>query len=136
MFLQEDLTKETLQKQYKIVKSHTNTSHVQQFGNKVGEFGAGSDPVLTLFTSLNSCSESRVLLSPQTMSHMKVAQFQASSKADSLPAAPVSLQPITDMDLTPSPDVPLTILKRKLMASNDIREARELLTKINSHLKV
>lgn len=34
---QEDLTKETLLKQFKIVKSHTNTSHVQQFGNKVRE---------------------------------------------------------------------------------------------------
>ena len=32
---QEDLTKETLVKQFKIVKKHTNTSHVQQFGNKV-----------------------------------------------------------------------------------------------------
>lgn len=32
---QEDLTKETLLKQFKIVKSHTNTSHVQQYGNKV-----------------------------------------------------------------------------------------------------
>lgn len=34
---QEDLTKETLLKQFKIVKNHTNTSHVQQFGNKVRE---------------------------------------------------------------------------------------------------
>lgn len=33
--LQEDLKKETLLKQFKIVKNHTNTSHVQQFGNKV-----------------------------------------------------------------------------------------------------
>ena len=33
---QEDLTKETLMKQFKIVRSHTNTSHVMQFGNKVG----------------------------------------------------------------------------------------------------
>uniref|UniRef100_A0A672JM19 Legumain n=1 Tax=Salarias fasciatus TaxID=181472 RepID=A0A672JM19_SALFA len=30
----EDLSKETLMKQFKIVKSHTNTSHVQQYGNK------------------------------------------------------------------------------------------------------
>lgn len=33
--LQEDLTKETLHKQYQLVKSHTNTSHVMQYGNKV-----------------------------------------------------------------------------------------------------
>ena len=33
---QEDLTKETIMKQFKIVRSHTNTSHVMQFGNKVG----------------------------------------------------------------------------------------------------
>ncbi|CDQ86798.1 unnamed protein product [Oncorhynchus mykiss] len=31
----EDLSKETLIKQFKIVRSHTNTSHVMQFGNKV-----------------------------------------------------------------------------------------------------
>lgn len=35
LFFQEDLNKETLLKQFKIVKAHTNTSHVQQFGNKV-----------------------------------------------------------------------------------------------------
>ena len=34
-FLQEDLTRETLHKQYQLVKSHTNTSHVMQYGNKV-----------------------------------------------------------------------------------------------------
>lgn len=33
--LQEDLTRETLHKQYQLVKSHTNTSHVMQYGNKV-----------------------------------------------------------------------------------------------------
>lgn len=98
----EDLTKETLQKQFKIVKSHTNTSHVQQYGNK-------------------------------TMSHMKVMAFQGSPKANS---QPVTLQPITNPDLTPSPDVPLAILKRKLMASNDIRVARGMLMEINAHLKV
>lgn len=32
---QEDLKKETLLKQFKIVRSHTNTSHVMQYGNKV-----------------------------------------------------------------------------------------------------
>lgn len=32
---QEDLTKETIIQQFKIVKSHTNTSHVMQYGNKV-----------------------------------------------------------------------------------------------------
>lgn len=33
--LQEDLSRETLHKQYQLVKSHTNTSHVMQYGNKV-----------------------------------------------------------------------------------------------------
>lgn len=40
-FLQEDLTKETLHKQYQLVKSHTNTSHVMQYGNKVSRALAG-----------------------------------------------------------------------------------------------
>nr|XP_040054697.1 legumain [Gasterosteus aculeatus aculeatus] len=101
----EDLKKETLAKQFKIVKSHTNTSHVQQFGNK-------------------------------TMAHMKVIAFQGNAKASGLSAPLTTLQPVRDLDLTPSPDVPLAILKRKLMASNDIQLARGLLMEINSHLKV
>ncbi|XP_065803731.1 legumain [Labrus bergylta] len=101
----EDLTKETLLKQFKIVKSHTNTSHVQQFGNK-------------------------------TMAHMKVIAFQGNPKATSPPARPLKLQPIENPDLTPSPDVPLAILKRKMMKSNDIRVARGLLGEIDAHLKV
>ncbi|XP_029349263.1 legumain [Echeneis naucrates] len=102
---EEDLTKETLLKQFKIVKSHTNTSHVQQFGNK-------------------------------TLAHMKVIAFQGNKKATSPPAPPMTLQPITNPDLTPSPDVPLAILKRKLMASNDISVARGLLMAMSAHLKV
>uniref|UniRef100_UPI0037E7F7E0 legumain n=1 Tax=Semicossyphus pulcher TaxID=241346 RepID=UPI0037E7F7E0 len=101
----EDLKKETLLKQFKIVKSHTNTSHVQQYGNK-------------------------------TLAHMKVIAFQGNPKAASQPAPPLTLQPVKDADLTPSPDVPLAILKRKMMASNDIRVARGLLAEISSHLKV
>ncbi|XP_053191900.1 legumain [Scomber japonicus] len=100
----EDLTKETLLKQFKIVKRETNTSHVQQFGNK-------------------------------TMAHMKVISFQGNSKFDKQPT-PVVLQPIADPDLTPSPDVPLAILKRKMMASNDINAVRGLLMEINVHLKL
>lgn len=67
---------------------------------------------------------------------MKVVEFQGKPKADGEPAPPMTLQPITEPDLTPSPDVPLAILKRRMMASNDIREARKLLMDINSHLKV
>uniref|UniRef100_A0A8C2WVB6 Legumain n=1 Tax=Cyclopterus lumpus TaxID=8103 RepID=A0A8C2WVB6_CYCLU len=101
----EDLKKETLVKQFKTVKSHTNTSHVQQFGNK-------------------------------TLAHMKVIAFQGNPKASGQTAPPMTLQPIKNLDLTPGPDVPLAILKRKMMASNDIRVARGLLMEINSHLKV
>ncbi|XP_028994695.1 legumain [Betta splendens] len=101
----EDLTTETLLKQFRIVKSRTNTSHVQQFGN-------------------------------QTLAHMKVVQFQGNHKAGSPPVSPITLQPVTNLDLTPSPDVPLAILKRKLMASNDIGRARGLLMEISTHLKV
>ncbi|XP_034531289.1 legumain [Notolabrus celidotus] len=101
----EDLTKETLLRQYKIVKSHTNTSHVQQYGNK-------------------------------TMAHMKLIAFQGNAKAVNRPVPPVTLQPITSPDLTPSPDVPLAILKRKMMSTNDLKAARGLLKEISAHLKV
>lgn len=73
---------------------------------------------------------------PQTLAHMKVVQFQGNHKANSPPVPPMTLKPIVDPDLTPSPDVPLAILKRKLMYSNDITEARRLLKEINAHLQV
>ncbi|KAM9707657.1 legumain [Menidia menidia] len=101
---EEDLTKETLLKQFKIVKSHTNTSHVQQFGNK-------------------------------TLAHMKVIAFQGNPKSYSPPAPRMSAPRGKAMDLTPSPDVPLAILKRRMMSTNDITVARRLLSQIDSHLK-
>lgn len=67
---------------------------------------------------------------------MKVIQFQGNHKADNPPTPPVTLPPVTNLDLTPSPDVPLAILKRKMMASNDIRVARGLLMEISTHFKV
>ncbi|MEE6494370.1 hypothetical protein FKM82_017116 [Ascaphus truei] len=95
----EDLTKETLHKQFILVKQHTNTSHVMQYGNR-------------------------------TISLMKVKQFQGSGKKV---VPPVALEPVKHLDLTPSPDVPLAILKRKLMATNDIVKARQIVAEIKSH---
>lgn len=69
------------------------------------------------------------------MAHMKVIAFQGNSKANIQPT-PMTLQPVKNLDLTPSPDVPLAILKRKMMASNDIHYVRGLLMEINTHLKV
>uniref|UniRef100_A0AAZ3RGY6 Legumain n=1 Tax=Oncorhynchus tshawytscha TaxID=74940 RepID=A0AAZ3RGY6_ONCTS len=99
----EDLSKETLIKQFKIVRSHTNTSHVMQFGNK-------------------------------TLAHMKVVAFQGNVNAK--PAPPMNLQPVEDPDLTPSPDVPLAILKRKLMRTNDLSATKKYFSQITSDLKV
>ena len=67
---------------------------------------------------------------------MKVIAFQGDHKADGPPAPSVTLQPVRNLDLTPSPDVPLAILKRKLMASNDITFARGMLKEISALLKV
>uniref|UniRef100_F7CR98 Legumain n=2 Tax=Ornithorhynchus anatinus TaxID=9258 RepID=F7CR98_ORNAN len=75
----EDLTKESLHKQFQLVKSHTNTSHVMQYGNK-------------------------------TLSSMKVVQFQ-------------------------DPDVPLAIMKRKLMATNDINKANRIVGEMKTYLE-
>ncbi|KAM6202892.1 legumain [Rhynchocyon petersi] len=97
----EDLTKETLHKQFLLVKSHTNTSHVMQYGNK-------------------------------SISSMKLMQFQGTKHRAS---SPISLPPVKHLDLTPSPEVPLAILKRKLMVTNDLQESRNLLNKINRHLE-
>ncbi|KAM5274812.1 legumain isoform 2-T2 [Ctenodactylus gundi] len=96
----EDLTKETLHKQYQLVKSHTNTSHVMQYGNK-------------------------------SISSMKVMQFQGMKHKAS---SPISLPPVTRLDLTPSPEVPLEILKRKLSRSNDWKKSQEIAEQIQQHL--
>ncbi|KAL8169025.1 UNVERIFIED_CONTAM: hypothetical protein K2H54_032098 [Gekko kuhli] len=95
----EDLKRETLHKQFELVKHRTNTSHVMQYGNK-------------------------------TISHMKVVQFQGTGKAAS---TPVSLPPVSksNYDLTPSPDVPLEILKRKLRATNDRSGAKAIIEETN-----
>lgn len=70
------------------------------------------------------------------MAHMKVLEFQGNPKANVPPPPPLSLPPVANLDLTPSPDVPLAILKRKAMASNDIEVSQGLLMEINKHLKV
>lgn len=70
------------------------------------------------------------------MAHMKVVEFQGNHKANVPPSPPLSLPPVTNLDLTPSPDVPLAILKRKMMASNDLEVSRALLMEINNHLRV
>uniref|UniRef100_A0A8C5ML06 Legumain n=1 Tax=Leptobrachium leishanense TaxID=445787 RepID=A0A8C5ML06_9ANUR len=94
----EDLTKETLHRQYVLVKNHTVKSHVMQYGNK-------------------------------TLSLMKVKQFQGGSNHNL--ARPIYLKPVK-RDLTPSPEVPMNILKRKLLATNDITEARKITAEIKS----
>lgn len=97
----EDLTQETLHRQYQLVKSHTNTSHVMQYGNK-------------------------------SISTMKLMQFQGlKHKASS----PISLPPVQRLDLTPSPEVPLMIMKRKLMSTNDLQASRRLVEEIHMHLE-
>ncbi|XP_047668960.1 legumain [Tachysurus fulvidraco] len=101
----EDLSKESLAKQFKIVKSETNTSHVMQYGNK-------------------------------TMAGMKVIKFQGNSLGGARPEESVSLPPVTQYDVTPSPDVYLSILKRKLMKTNDLTIARGYLMEIKAHMKV
>ncbi|KFV56634.1 Legumain, partial [Gavia stellata] len=97
----EDLRKETLHKQFQLVKKRTNTSHVMQYGNR-------------------------------SISSMKVMQFQGMGKK----AIPISLPPVEHYDLTPSPDVPLAIMKRKLMATNDVYEAKKIAAEMKTHLEV
>ncbi|XP_073464981.1 legumain-like [Aquarana catesbeiana] len=94
----EDLSQETLHKQYLLVKQRTNESHVMQYGNR-------------------------------TISKMKVSQFQASGKKV---APPMTLEPIHNLDLTPSPEVPMAILKSKLLSTNDAAEALDILSRIKA----
>lgn len=70
------------------------------------------------------------------MAHMKVVEFQGNPKTYVPPSPALSLPPVTELDLTSSPDVPLAILKRKLMASNNVEVLQGLLMEINKHLKV
>lgn len=63
---------------------------------------------------------------------MKLMQFQGTGKK----AVPISLPPVEHHDLTPSPDVPLAIMKRKLMATNDMYEAKKIAAEMKAHLEV
>lgn len=63
---------------------------------------------------------------------MKVMQFQGMGKK----AMPISLPPVEHYDLTPSPDVPFAIMKRKLMATNDISEAKKIAAEMKMYLEV
>ena len=67
---------------------------------------------------------------------MKVMEFQGNSKSNASSARPTSLPVVQERDLTASPDVPLAILKRKLMKTNDIAVAQGYLKEISTHLKV
>lgn len=64
---------------------------------------------------------------------MKLMQFQGVKHKVS---APISLPPVQHLDLTPSPEVPLMIMKRKLMLTNDLQESRRLVEQIHRHLEV
>lgn len=78
-------------------------------------------------------SQLSLSFSLQTISAMKLMQFQGvKHKASS----PVSLPPVQHLDLTPSPEVPLMIMKRKLMQTNDLQESRRLVDQIHRHLEV
>ncbi|XP_073466141.1 legumain-like [Aquarana catesbeiana] len=94
----EDLSQETLHKQFLLVKQRTNMSHVMQYGNR-------------------------------TISKMKVRQFHGSGKKVT---PPMTLEPIHNLDLTPSPEVPMAILKSKLLATNDAAEALDILSRIKA----
>ena len=64
---------------------------------------------------------------------MKLVQFQGLKHKASSPS---SLPPVQHLDLTPSPEVPLTIMKRKLTRTNDLQESRRLVAEIDRHLQV
>lgn len=64
---------------------------------------------------------------------MKLMQFQGMKHKAS---SPISLPPVQHLDLTPSPEVPLMIMKRKLMYTNDLQESRRLVEEIHKHLEV
>uniref|UniRef100_A0A8D2M770 Legumain n=1 Tax=Zonotrichia albicollis TaxID=44394 RepID=A0A8D2M770_ZONAL len=70
--------------------------------------------------------------SDMSISSMKVMQFQGMGKK----AMPISLPPVENYDLTPSPDVPFAIMKRKLMATNDISEAKKIAAEMKAYLEV
>lgn len=72
-------------------------------------------------------------LPPQSISAMKLMQFQGLKHQAS---SPISLPAVSRLDLTPSPEVPLSIMKRKLMSTNDLQESRRLVQKIDRHLEV
>ncbi|XP_043930587.1 legumain [Protopterus annectens] len=68
----------------------------------------------------------------KTVSEMTLIEFQGVASHKS---SPQPRSPLKNAGAVPSSDVPLAILKRKLMATNDIAEARQLLQEINTLLE-
>ncbi|CAL1269210.1 unnamed protein product [Larinioides sclopetarius] len=94
----EVLTEETLNQQYKIVKTETNKSHVQEFGDL-------------------------------KIAKLHVSEFQGKKNAD-----PIIL-PKVELNLVPSRDVPIAIVKRKFLKANSLNEQGVLLKKLNKMLR-
>ncbi|GBN35077.1 Legumain, partial [Araneus ventricosus] len=94
----EVLTQETLNQQYKIVKTETNKSHVQEFGDL-------------------------------KIAKLHVSEFQGRKNAE-----PIIL-PNVELNLVPSRDVPIAILKRKFLKTNSLIEQGVLLKKLNKMLR-
>lgn len=86
-----------------------------------------------LFSLTPAVSLSLSFPPPQSISTMKLMQFQGMRHKAS---SPISLPPVQHLDLTPSPEVPLMIMKRKLMYTNDLHESRRLVEEIHKHLEV
>jgi legumain len=94
----EDLRAETLQKQFQIVKTETNTSNVMEYGD-------------------------------MAISKQPVADFQSDGSRRFRPD-PVVL-PKVPYDAVPSEHVPLSILYRRLMATDDVTEQHAIRDKIS-----
>ncbi|KAI9561023.1 hypothetical protein GHT06_011979 [Daphnia sinensis] len=93
----EDLTKETLFRQFSIVRKETNTSHVQEYGDL-------------------------------SIGKMKVGEFQGKAKAPVASNGRTRVSPL--LDAVPSGDVPLAILRHKLLRSNSSPESADIQRKL------
>merc|ERR1712223_875586 len=125
----ENLQKETLEKQYKIVKRETNTSMVCQFGDlsiskmKVADFQGESMKQNQFFSLLSDV---------QTPTQQKYGYFSY-TKTENRKKFPPSFHSC-GRDAVPGPEVPRIVLEKQLQTATTQEEITEITQKLRSLL--
>lgn len=124
----EDLNKETLFRQFSIVRKETNTSHVQACGSLLLPYYYSYEIFVTDCLIVQEYGD-------LTIGKMKVAEFQGKGVKPAVASnGRKFVSPL--LDAVPSGDVPLAILRNQMKTTNSNEEAADIVKKIRQIEKV